>query len=82
MCVDDCLFFKTSTLMPHSMAASIEAPFFIFCAKKDEDLETSFSMNKYFQTEYSYQRIQMGRIINTRNMVVCLTDEKKTKIQK
>ena len=82
MCVDDCLFFETRTLMPHSMAASIEALFFIFCAKKDEDLETSFSMNKYFQTEYSYQRIQMGRIINTKNMVVCLTDEKKTKIQK
>ena len=49
MFVDDCLFFETRTLMPHAIAASIEALFFILCAKKDEDLETSFSMNKYFQ---------------------------------
>ena len=36
----------------------------------------------YFQIEYSYQRIQLGRIINNRTMTIRLTDNKRQKIQK
>lgn len=75
MLVDDILFCDFRTLMFHAKTSSIEALFLIVGSNKDGARETSLSMDKYFQTKFSYQRIQLGWIINTRTMTVRLTEE-------
>ena len=39
-------------------------------------------MDKYFQTDSSYLRLQLSHILNTRTMYVCLTSEKRDNIKK
>ena len=82
MFVDDTLFCEIRHLIPQSTATSIEILFLIFSVDEATARDTSFSMDKDFQTHYSYLRIQLGRILNTRTMSVCHTDEKRNNIKK
>ena len=82
MFVDDILFCKIRSLMSQAMSTSIEVLFLIFGVDDVTSRETSLSMDKYFQTNCSYLRIQLGSILNTRTMSVYLASEKRDNIKK
>ena len=58
------------------MAASIEALHVILGYSDTEVKQNSLSLNKHFESSYSYELIQLGIIITTRKMIVALTEKK------
>ena len=76
MLVDDSLFAKTRTKMKHAMAASIEALYIILGFPEVEMRQDCLSLDKYFESICSYERVQLGININTRLMMISLTEKK------
>ena len=66
MFVDDSLFANIRETIPHSMAASIEALYIILSYPNTTIRQDALSLDKYFESTCSYQRIQLGININTR----------------
>ena len=77
MFVDDSLFAQIRNLMPHSMASSIEALYIILGFPDVEIRQDPLSLDKYFESTCSFQRVQLGINLNTRKMTLSLTDNKR-----
>lgn len=77
MFVDDSLFVQIRELIKHAMAASIEALFIILGFPETEKRQNPLSLDKYFESVCSYERIQLGMNVNTRMMSVGLTEKKR-----
>ena len=76
MFVDDSLFAQIRSVMPHSMAASIEALYIILGFPDVQIRQDPLSIDKYFESICSFQRIQLGISLNTRTMSLRLTEKK------
>jgi len=59
------------------MAASIEALYIILGFSEVDKRQDALSLDKYFESVCSYERIQLGVNINTRTMSIGLTDKKR-----
>ena len=77
MFVDDSLFAQIRELIKHTMAASIEALYIVLGFPDLERRQNALSLDKYFETTCSYERIQLGINVNTRTMTVGLTNMKR-----
>ena len=77
MFVDDNLFAQTKELIRHAMAASIEALYIILGSPEIDTRQNHLSLDKYFESIFSYERIQLGISINTRSMSISLTQKKR-----
>ena len=77
MFVDDNLFAQTKGLIKHAMAASIEALYMVLGYPDIEKRQNPLSLDKYFESVCSYTRIQLGISINTRTMMINLTEKKR-----
>ena len=77
MFVDDSFFAQTKELMKHAMAASIEALYIILGFPEIEKRQNALSLDKFFESICSYERIQLGININTRKMSIGLTEKKR-----
>ena len=80
MFVNDCLFVETREYIYVALAASIEALYIIFGSPDEYLRQNPLSLDKYYQSICSYQRIQLGKQINTRTMMVSITKEKLIKM--
>ena len=76
MFVDDSLFAQIRDLNKHSMAASIEALYIILGFPEIGKGQDVLSLDKYFQSVCSYERIQLGIKVNTRTVSIELTQKK------
>ena len=65
-----------------AIVASIEALFLIFGRPMPEFRKSPLSMEKFLQAECSYEKIQLGKLINTRTMTVQMTPEMTAKLVK
>ena len=77
MFVDDSLFAQVREIIKHAMAASIEALYIILGFPETEKRQNALSLDKYFESVCSYERIQLGINVNTRTMSIGLTDKKR-----
>ena len=75
MFVDDSLFAQIRSVMPDSMAASIEALYIILGFPDVQIRQDPLSLDKYFESICSFQRIQLGISLNTRTMSLRLTEK-------
>ena len=73
MFVDDSLFVQTRDQMKHAMAASIEALHIILGYPDTDIRQNPLSLDKYYESTCSFERIQLGITINTRRMTLALT---------
>ena len=71
---------KTRAYIGLAIVASIEALFRIFCHPQPEFRNSPLSMKKFLQAMCSYEKIQLGKILNTRIMTVCMTDKMTAKL--
>ena len=69
--MDGFLFAQTRDNMKHAIATSIEALHIILRFPQN-----NLSLDKYFESSCSYERIQLGIIINTSKMTIVLTEKK------
>ena len=76
MFVDDSLFSQTKENIKHAMAASIEALYTILGYPDTEVLQNALRLDKYYESTCSYERIQLGILVNTRRMSLSLTGQK------
>ena len=72
--VDDSLFAIVASIIKHVMTTSIEAFYLVLGLPDDLVRQNPLSLDKYFQSIASYQRIQLGKPVNTRTMSVGITD--------
>ena len=77
MFVDDSLFAQTRDRIKHAMAASIEALHIILGYPNLDVRQNPLSLDKYFESTCSYERVQLGIKVNTRTMSLSLTDKKR-----
>ena len=77
MFVDDSLFAQTRDRFKHAMAASIEALHIILGYPELDVRQNPLSLDKYFESTCSYERVQLGIKVNTRTMSLSLTDKKR-----
>ena len=80
MFVDDSLFAQVSTNIKHAMAASIEALYIVLGYPETEKRQSPLSLDKYFHSICSFQRIQLGKTVNSRTMTVGISKDKKIAI--
>ena len=77
MFVDDNLFAQIEQNIKHAMAASIEALYTVLGYPETEKRQSPLSLDKYFDSVCSYERIQLGFQVNTRTMSIALTEKKR-----
>ena len=77
MFVDDNLFAQVRDKIKHAMAASIEALHIILGFPDIEKRQNPLSLDKYYESICSFDRIQLGININTRSMSIRLTEKKR-----
>jgi hypothetical protein len=82
MFVDDNLMANIRALMKQTMAASIESLLIILGFSETEKRRFALSLDKYFKTKCSYEREQLGLLVNTRDMLVSLPADKIKKLIK
>ena len=80
MLVDDSMFVETRDYIYVALVASIEALYIIFGSPEENFRQNPLSLDKYYQSICSYQRIQLGKKINTRTMMIVITKEKLLKM--
>ena len=56
------------------MTTSIAALYLVLGFPDKLVRQNPFSLDKYFQSIASYQRVQLGKLVNTRTMFVGITD--------
>ena len=76
MFVDYSLFIQTRNQMKRTMAASIEALHIILGYLDIDIRQNPLSLDKYYESTCSFERIQLGITINTRKMTLALTEKK------
>jgi hypothetical protein len=77
MFVDDSLFSQTKENIKHAMTASIEALYTILGYPDTEVRQNALSLDKYHESTCSYERIQLGILVNTRRTSLSLTEQKR-----
>ena len=77
MFVDDSLFTNTASVIKHAMVASIEALYIVLGFPEETIRQNPLSLDKYFQSICSYERVQLGKLVNTRKMSVGITETKR-----
>ena len=70
MFVDDNLFAQIKENMKHAMAASIEALYIILGFPETDKRQDPLSLDKYYESICSYDRIQLGFQVYTRKMTI------------
>ena len=70
MFIDDSLFAQIRELIKHAMAASIEALYIILGFPDTERRQDPRSLDKYFESVYSFKKTKIGVDINTRNSLL------------
>jgi hypothetical protein len=78
--VDDNLMANILAHMKQTMAASIESLLILLGYKETEVRRFALSEDKYFKTKCSFEREQLGLLVNTRAMIVALPDQKRKKL--
>jgi hypothetical protein len=74
--VDDSLYADLKKRILQAIAASIEACFIIFGARDDSLRPCPLSLEKFIETKCSPVRQQLGIIINTNTMCICIPQSK------
>ena len=77
MFVDDSLYVHIEPVIRHSMAASIEALYMVLGYPDITARQDALSLDKFLQSICSYQRDQLGVLINTRSMTIGLAEQKR-----
>ena len=80
MFVDDSLFAEIRKFMLVAMAGSIEALYKILGYPDKSARQNCLSLDKFYVAICSYLKIQLGKEINTRTMLVTMTEEKISKL--
>ena len=76
MFVDDSFFVTTALIINHEIEASIEALYIVLCFLDLTASQDPLSLDRYFQSVCPDERIQLGKIINTRTMSISITELK------
>ena len=76
MFVNNNLFAKVKETTKHATAANIEVLYIVIGFPEIEKRQNPLSLDKYFESLCSYERIQLGIDIKTREMSVGLTEKK------
>ena len=63
--------------MNHAMVASIEALYLVLGFPDELVRQNPLSLDKYFQSITFYERVQLGKLVNTRTMSVGITDTRR-----
>ena len=82
MFVDDSLYAEVHKHMLVAIAASIEALFLLLGFPQDHLRQNNLSLDKFYESTCSYKRVQLGKEINTRTMMVAISSDRKLKIKK
>ena len=80
MFVDDNLMADIWENLRPALAASAEALFILLGFPEEEIRKSPLSMDKYYESLCSYSRKQLGYLINTRELTVAITEEKRQEI--
>ena len=80
MFVDDNLMADVFSYMCLAIVASVEALYRIFGQPQPEYRKSPLSMEKFMRAKCSYKKVQLGKCINTRTMMVCMSDDMKQKL--
>ena len=76
MFIDDSLFMQTASNIKHAMSASIEALYIVLGYPDTEIRQSSPSLDKYFESIYHFERIQLRRTSNTTSVDIDLTEHR------
>ena len=74
MCVDDFLFTNVACIIKHAIAANIEAIYLVLGFPDELVRQNPLSLDKYFQSIASHERVQLRKLVNTQTMSVGITD--------
>ena len=77
MFVDDSIFANTESVIKHAMVASIEALYIVLGFTDETIRQKPLNLDKYFQSICSYERVQLGNLVNTKKMSVIITEKKR-----
>ena len=77
MFVDDSLFVQTRDRMKQAMAASIEALYIILGYPEEEKRQNALSLDKYYDSVCSHERVQLGIRVNSRTMTIGLAETRR-----
>ena len=77
MFIDDSLFVATALIIKHAMAASIEALYIVLGFPDLTARQNPLNLDKYSQLVCSYERIQLGKLVNSRSMSFGITEPKR-----
>ena len=80
MFVDYSLLSNTFENIKHAIAESIEALYILLGYSNIEIRQSSLSLDKYHKSTCSYNRHQLGRVLNTRSLGVGVSEEKRIKM--
>ena len=80
MFVDDNLMADTWENLRPALAASVEALFILLGFPEEELRKSPLSMDKCYESLCSYSRKQLRYLINTRELTVAITEEKREEI--
>ena len=80
MLVDDSLFSNAFDNIKHATVASIEALYIVLRYPNIEIRQSPLILDKYHKLTCSYNRHQLGRVLNTRSLRIGVTKEKITKM--
>ena len=82
MFVDDNLYAEIRDNIKPTIASSVEAFFLILGCPEDHKRVNNISLDKVYESVCSYDRVQLGKRLNTRTMLVSLSSERRHKILK
>ena len=77
MFVDDSLYVHIEPVIRHSIAASLEALYMVLGYPDITARQDALSLDMFLQSICSYQRDQLGVLINTRSMTIGLAEQKR-----
>ena len=77
MFVDNSLFVAVAIVIKHTMTASIEVLYIVLGFLDLTARQDSLSLDKDFQSIYSYERIELRKLVNSRTMTISLTEPKR-----
>ena len=80
MFVDDNLMADTWEHLTSTLAASVEALFILLGFPEETMKKSSLSMDKYYESLCSYSRKQIGYLMNTRQLTISITKDKRKEI--
>ena len=77
MFVDDSLFVAVALVIKNEMTASVEALYLFFGFPDLTARQDPLSLDKCFQSVWSFERIQLGKLVNSRTMTINVTESKR-----